>query len=52
MNELAPHNKNKNIRNVYQGINKLKEGYKARTNFFFISFGGVKLHPLGTLTSI
>jgi hypothetical protein len=32
INELATHSKNKNIRNVYRGINEFKKGYQPRTN--------------------
>jgi hypothetical protein len=32
MNWLATHSKNKNIRDLYTGINKFKKSYKPRTN--------------------
>jgi hypothetical protein len=32
MNELAMNNKNKNIRDLYRGINELKKGYQTRNN--------------------
>jgi hypothetical protein len=32
MNKLAMNNKNKNIRDLYRGINRLKRGYKPRNN--------------------
>jgi hypothetical protein len=33
INELASSSKNKNIRDLYRGINELKWGYKPRSNF-------------------
>jgi hypothetical protein len=32
INELATNNKNKNIRDLYRGINKFKWGYQPRSN--------------------
>jgi hypothetical protein len=32
INELEPNNKNKNIRNLYRGINEFKKGYRLRIN--------------------
>jgi hypothetical protein len=32
INELATNSKNKNIRNLYRGINKFKRGYQTRRN--------------------
>jgi hypothetical protein len=32
INELETNNKIKNIRDLYRGINKFKEGYKPRIN--------------------
>jgi hypothetical protein len=32
MNELATNNKNKNIRDLYRGINERKRGYQSRNN--------------------
>jgi hypothetical protein len=32
INELASNSKNKNIRDVYRGINKFKRGYQPRSN--------------------
>jgi hypothetical protein len=32
VNELAAHSKNKNVRGLYRGINKFKNGYQQRTN--------------------
>jgi hypothetical protein len=32
INELESNNKNKNIRDLYSGINKFKKGYEPRTN--------------------
>jgi hypothetical protein len=32
INELAIHNKNKNIRDLYREINEFKKGYQPRTN--------------------
>jgi prefoldin subunit 5 len=31
INELATHSENKNIRDLYRGINELKKGYQPRT---------------------
>jgi hypothetical protein len=30
--ELATHSKNKNVRDLYRGINEFKRGYRARNN--------------------
>jgi hypothetical protein len=32
INELEPYGKNKNIRDLYRGINEFKNGYKPRSN--------------------
>jgi hypothetical protein len=32
INELATNNKNKNIRDLYRGINEFKRGYQPRNN--------------------
>jgi hypothetical protein len=32
INELESNSKNKNIRDLYRGINKFKKGYQPRTN--------------------
>jgi hypothetical protein len=32
INELALNNKNKNIRDLYRGLNELKRSYKLRSN--------------------
>ena len=32
INELETNSKNKNIRDLYRGINDFKKGYQARTN--------------------
>jgi hypothetical protein len=32
INELAMNSKNKNIRDLYRGINEFKRGYKSRSN--------------------
>jgi hypothetical protein len=32
MNELARNSKNKNIRDLYSGINEFKRGYQSRSN--------------------
>jgi lantibiotic modifying enzyme len=32
INELETNNKNKNIRDLYRGINEFKKGYQARIN--------------------
>jgi hypothetical protein len=33
INELARYRKNKNIRDLYRGINEFKKGYQSRNNF-------------------
>jgi hypothetical protein len=33
INELATNSKNKNIRDLYRGINEFKRGYQTRSNF-------------------
>jgi hypothetical protein len=32
VNELATHSKNKNIQDLYRGINEFKKGYQPRMN--------------------
>jgi hypothetical protein len=32
INELATHNKNKNIRDLYRGMNEFKKGYHSGSN--------------------
>jgi hypothetical protein len=32
MNEFATHSKNKNIQDLYTGINRFKKGYQPRNN--------------------
>jgi hypothetical protein len=32
INELEPNSKNKNIRDLYRGINEFKKGYQPRTD--------------------
>jgi hypothetical protein len=32
INELEPNSKNKNIRDLYRGINEFKKGYQSRTS--------------------
>jgi hypothetical protein len=34
INELATNSKNKNIRDLYRGINEFKRGYQPRSNLF------------------
>jgi hypothetical protein len=33
INEVASNSKNKNIRDLYRGINKIKKGYQPRSKF-------------------
>jgi hypothetical protein len=33
INELETNSKNKNIRDLYRGINEFKRGYQSRSNF-------------------
>jgi hypothetical protein len=42
IDDLATNSKNKNIRDLYRGINYFKRGYQPRSNFFF---GRVGLNP-------
>jgi hypothetical protein len=41
INELATNSKNKNIRDLYRGINKFKRGYKPRYNLVKDENGGL-----------
>jgi hypothetical protein len=38
---LATYSKNKNIRNLYRGINEFKNGYQPRTNLVKDEKGGL-----------
>jgi hypothetical protein len=43
-NELESNNKNKNIRDVYRGINEFKKGYQPRTNLVKDERGDLLAH--------
>jgi hypothetical protein len=38
IDELATNSKNKNIRDLYKGINDFKRVYQPRSNFFFVGW--------------
>jgi hypothetical protein len=43
MNELETNSKNKNIRDLYRGINEFKKGYQPRTNMVKVENGDLLL---------
>jgi hypothetical protein len=45
INELESNSKNKNIRDLYKGINEFKKGYQPRTNFVKDERGDLLLDP-------
>jgi hypothetical protein len=45
INELETSNKNKNIRDLYRGINELKKGYQARINVIKEENGNLLADP-------
>jgi hypothetical protein len=45
INELESNSKNKNIRNLYRGINKFKKGYQPRTNLAQDERGDLLVDP-------
>jgi hypothetical protein len=44
-NELETNNKNKNIRDLYRGINEFKKGYQPRINIIKDENGNMKADP-------
>jgi hypothetical protein len=49
INKLETHNKNKNIRDLYRGINELKKGYQLRINIIKDENGNLLAHPQSVL---
>jgi hypothetical protein len=45
INELEPNSKNKNIRDLYRGINEFKKGYQPRTNLLKDERGDLLADP-------
>jgi hypothetical protein len=45
INELETSNKNKNIRDLYRGINEFKKGYKPRINIIKDENGNLTADP-------
>jgi hypothetical protein len=49
INELETNNENKNIRDLYRGINEFKEGYQSRINIIKDENGNVLADPHSVL---
>jgi hypothetical protein len=49
INELVTNNKNKNIRDLYRGINEFKKGYKPRINIIKDENGNLLTRPQSVL---
>jgi hypothetical protein len=49
INELETNNKNKNIRDLYRGINEFKKGYQPRINFIKDENGNLLADPQSVL---
>jgi hypothetical protein len=45
INELESNSKNKNIRDLYRGINEFKKGYQTRTNLVKDEKGDLLVYP-------
>jgi hypothetical protein len=45
INELESNSRNKNIRNLYRGINEFKKGYQPRTNLVKDERGNLLVDP-------
>jgi hypothetical protein len=45
INELESNSKNKNIRDLYRGINEFKKGYQPKTNLVKDEKGGLLADP-------
>jgi hypothetical protein len=48
-NELETNNKNKNIRDLYRGINEFKKGYQPRINIIKDEKGNLLADPQNVL---
>jgi hypothetical protein len=48
IDELAMNSKNKNIRDLYRGINEIKKGYQPRSNFLISFFKYLVCEAIGT----
>jgi hypothetical protein len=46
INELEAYNNNKNIRDLYRGINEFKKGYQPRINIIKDENGNLLVDPL------
>jgi hypothetical protein len=51
INELETNNKNKNIRDLYRGINEFKKGYRPRINIIKDDNGYLIADPQNVLNS-
>jgi hypothetical protein len=51
INELETNNKDKNIRNLYRGINEFKKGYQPRINIIKVENGNLLADPQNVLNS-
>jgi hypothetical protein len=49
INELETNNKNKNIRDLYRGINEFKKGYQPRMNIIKVGNGNLLADPQNVL---
>jgi hypothetical protein len=49
INEVETNNKNKNIRNMYRGINEFKKGYQPRINIIKDENGNLLADPQSVL---
>jgi hypothetical protein len=49
INKLETNNKNKNIRDVYRGINEFKKGYQPKINIIKDKNGNPLAHPQNVL---
>jgi hypothetical protein len=49
VNELETNNTNKNIRDLYRGINEFKKGYQPRTNIIKDENGNLLADPQNVL---
>jgi hypothetical protein len=49
INELETNNKNKNIRDLYRGVNEFKKGYQPRINIIKDEDGNLLAHPKNVL---
>jgi hypothetical protein len=49
INELETNNKNKNVRDLYRGINEFKKGYQPRINIIKDEIGNLLADPQSVL---